>query len=426
MKEIFLPIATILLVSRAAGWGVARLSQPLVMGEMVAGILLGPSVLGCVAPKTEEWLFPKEFSSVLSALGQVGISLFVFLAGMEFGIERRRISRAAAIAAGGIILPFLLGGCLALFLPRDGSFFAPHLSRAVAVCFLGTALCVTAFPVLVRIVQECGLAGTDVGNLVVAAGAITDGIAWGMFAAVLGFESGNGWAMTIAAGGGLLFAVLVLTVGRVGLESLARRVRRTRRSAPVVFGLVLVSVMLASSLMERLGLHAVFGSFLLGLAMPRNLLTKELASKMDFLVGAFLVPIFFAYSGMNTRLDLVATPQGLAAAALLLLAASFGKGAGCWAVARWSGEERDAAWIVGSLMNARGLMELVFANMARERGMIGPELFSMLVLMTLVTTILASPLVEWARRRGLCRLDSLSRSGGSVRSPCGTSDPAEL
>ncbi len=396
------------------------------MGEMIAGVLLGPSVLGAAFPAAEEWLFPKSASTAFSSLGEVGISLFLFLVGIEFSLDRRRISRAAMIGLGGIVLPFLLGGAFALFLPRDGAFFAPQLAPASAALFLGTALSVTAFPVLVRIVQERGLAGTEVGSLVIAAGAMTDVVAWVLFAIVLGFDSGNWGTAGTALGGGVLYALLVLTLGRAALKAIAGTSDGRDGSREGVLGCIVATVMLASSLTDRLGLHAVFGSFLLGLAMPRNALTKDLAKKMDFLVGALLLPIFFAYSGMNTRLDLLHTPPALGTAGLLLLIASVGKGFGCWAAARRCGEERSTSWIVGSLMNARGVMELVFANMARERGMIGPELFSMLVLMTLVTTLLASPLVEWAHTLGKERSGTLGGRSRRSRSLCGERDEAEV
>ncbi len=391
---LFVQLAVILATCRGLGWLFARARQPLVVAEMVGGFLLGPSFLGWLAPSVQARLFPPESMRTLYALSQIGLALYMFSVGLEFRVDlvARWRRRAIGVSAAGIVAPFALAAVLAVALLRLGGFFADTIRPIHAVLFLGAAMSITAFPVLARIISERGIAGTTIGSLTLAAGAIDDAAAWIILAIVLGSFSGSATAGAIAAGGALAY-VLVLFAGvrrlLTPVAAAAERVDRMRTST-----LVTILCLLATGawFTDAIGIHSVFGAFMLGVVVPRGVLSRELRHSVEPLTIALLVPLFFVYSGLNTRLLLLDSAGMWLITLAVFGAACAAKGAACWAAARLSGAPPRHALAIGTLMNARGMVELVLANIGLERGLITPTLFVILVLMAIGTTLMAGPM----------------------------------
>jgi Kef-type K+ transport system membrane component KefB len=397
----FLQMFVILAVCRLVGLAARRIGQPQVVGEMVAGVLLGPSLFGLLAPDVQALIFPKDSLKVLFVVAQFGIGLYMFLVGVEFKTDlfRRRVGGALSVSLAGMLTPFVLGAALALWLVRMPGFFSEQATALEAMLFLAAAMSITAFPMLARIIYERGLTGTALGTLTLAAGSIDDAAAWCVLAIVLASFGGGAWVAVKAIAGGILYTVVVLTVGRRLLQPLETSVRRAGRLTPTGLAIVLMLFLLAGWVTDAIGIHAVFGGFLLGVAMPRGQLTQELTRQLEPFAVVFLLPMFFTFSGLNTRLDMVNNLQLLLIAAAVLLAACLGKGVACWGASRWNGEDHRTAMAVGTLMNARGLMELLILNIGLQYGIVQPALFSVMVLMAVVTTLMASPVFEWVYGR---------------------------
>src|SRR5436305_11007904 len=398
---VFLQIAVILGACRLVGRLVRPLGQPQVVAEMVTGVLLGPSLLGLLLPELHGRLFPKPTLTVIYSLAQIGLALYMFLVGLEFdlGLIRQRVRSAVAVSWAGILTPFLLGCGAAWLLADRFPLFAPGVKGWEAMLFMGAAMSITAFPMLARIIHERGLTGTALGTLALAAGCIDDAAAWCVLAVVLASFGGGAALAATTIAGGAAYALLVLTLGRRALRGLETHVQRAGGLTPTALAVVLMLFMLAGWLTDAIGLHTVFGCFLLGVAMPRGMLSRELRRQLEPFAVVFLLPMFFVFSGLNTRLGLGDDASLLAVAAAVLGAACLGKGVACWAAARWQGESQRTALAVGTLMNARGLMELIVVNIGLQHGLIRPALFSVLVLMAVVTTLMASPLFAWVYGR---------------------------
>jgi Kef-type K+ transport system membrane component KefB len=406
----FLQMSCILAACRLVGALSRRLGQPQVVGEMIAGVFLGPSLFGFLFPGLQEQLFPKESLKVLYVGAQLGVGLYMFLVGVEFNTDTflKRARSAASVSAAGMVAPFLLGAGLAAILHKVPGLFSEHATLFEAMLFLGAAMSITAFPMLARIIYERGLTGSSLGTLALAAGAIGDAGAWCVLAIVLASFGAGPIVAVKAIAGGIGYGVLVLTVGRKLLVRLGTATEQAGRLTPTLLATTLMLFMLAVWFTDGIGIHAVFGGFLLGIAMPRGLFAREIQRQLEPFTVVLLLPMFFTFSGLNTRLDLVNNFQMLGFAIAVLAAACLGKGGACWAAARWHGEDNRTALAIGALMNARGLMELIIINIGLQRGVIQPALFSIMVLMAIVTTLMASPIFEWvygrhARKAGVLR-----------------------
>jgi Kef-type K+ transport system membrane component KefB len=397
----FLQMAVILVACRVVGAMARRLGQPQVVGEMIAGVFLGPSLLGFLFPGFQHVVFPKDSLKVLYVGAQLGVGLYMFLVGVEFDIDtfRKRARSAASVSFAGMIAPFILGAVLAFGLVKVPALFSEKVTLLEAMLFMGASLSITAFPMLARIIYERGLTGTSLGTLALAAGAIGDAAAWCVLAIVLASFGAGSMVAVKAIGGGVLYALVVLTLGRKLLKRLGDATERAREITPGILGLTLMCFMLAVWVTDSIGIHAVFGGFLLGIAMPRGLFARQLQRLLEPFTVVFLLPMFFTFSGLNTRLDMVNNWQLLLIALAVIAAACLGKGGACWAAARLHGEDNRTALAVGTLMNARGLMELIIINIGLERGVIQPALFSIMVLMAIATTLMASPMFEWVYGR---------------------------
>ena len=403
----FLQMFFILAVCRVVGMAARRIGQPQVVGEMIAGVLMGPSLLGLFFPELQTHLFPKESLKFLYVGAQLGVGLYMFIVGVEFKTElfRSRVRSAAAVSISGMVAPFALGAGLAVWLIRMPGLFSAKATLFEAMLFLGAAMSITAFPMLARIIYERGLTGTSLGTLALAAGAIDDAAAWCVLAIVLGSFGAGPMVAVKAIGGGLAYGIVVLTLGRKLLIRLGDAAERAGKLTPTMLALILMLFTLGAWITDAIGIHAVFGGFLLGAAMPRGLFARELQRQLEPFSVVFLLPMFFTFSGLNTRLDMVNTGEMFLIAVVVLAAACIGKGAACWAAARLNGEDQRTSLAVGTLMNSRGLMELIILNIGLQKGIIQPALFAMMVLMAIATTLMASPIFEWvygreARRTG--------------------------
>jgi len=392
----FLQMFFILAVCRAVGWAARLIGQPQVVGEMIAGVLMGPSLFGLFLPEWQQKLFPPESLKVLFVGAQLGVGLYMFLVGVEFKTDlfRNHLRSAMGVSVWGMVVPFALGAGLAVGFVQVPGLFSEKARLFEASLFLGAAMAITAFPMLARIIYERGLTGTPLGALALAAGAIGDAGAWCVLAVVLATFGGGAAVAVKAIGGGVLYAVGVLTIGRKLLTRLGTATERAGKITPAILAVTLMLFALGAWAMDSVGIHAVFGGFLLGVAMPRGLFARELQKQLEPFAVVFLLPMFFTFSGLNTRLDMVNTWQMLLVAVVALAASCLGKGVACWAAARFHGEDNRTALAVGTLMNARGLMELIILNIGLQKGVILPGLFSVMVVMAVVTTLMATPLFE--------------------------------
>ncbi len=396
----FLQAFFILAVCRGVGILARRVGQPQVVGEMIAGVIMGPSVFGLLFPSWQQAIFPKDSLKILYVLAQFGVGLYMFLVGTEFKIDlfRSRARSAASVSVAGMVVPFILGGLLALWIRRVPGLFSEKATDFEAVLFLGAAMSITAFPMLARIIYERGITGTPLGTLALAAGAIDDATAWCVLAIVLASFGGGPMVAIQAIVGGLLYGLFTLTIGRKLLRRLGVIAERNAEISQALLGVTLMLLMLGSWTTDAIGIHSVFGGFILGVAMPRGFFAEELRKKLEPVAVVFLLPIF-TFSGLNTRLDTVNNFQLLLISAVVLFAAIAGKGAACWLAARLNGESNRTALAVGTLMNARGLMELIILNIGLQKGIIQPALFSIMVIMAIVTTLMASPVFELVYRK---------------------------
>ena len=393
----FLQLAVILAVCRGVGWLARWLGQPQVVAEMIAGVMLGPSLFGWLWPEAQAWLFPPASKGILYAVSQVGLVLYMFLIGLEFDIDliRNRWRSAASVSLSGILVPFVLGCGLGLLLLDNagGSFFAPSVVSWEAMFFVGAAMSITAFPMLARIIYERGLSNTSLGTLALAAGSIDDAAAWCVLALVLASFKSDPMIAIAAIGGGLVYALGMLSLGRRALNPLGARAEREKGVSSTLLAMTLSCVMLGAWFTDRIGIYAVFGAFIMGAAMPRGRFAHDVQQQIQPLTTTFLLPLFFVYSGLNTRITLVDSAWLWGIALAVLLVACLGKGVACWAAARLSGEDNRSALGIGTLMNARGLMELIILNIGLERGIITPLLFTVMVIMAIVTTVMTGPLL---------------------------------
>ena len=395
--HFFLQLGLILLACRVVGWfGRKFLAQPQVVGEMIAGVFLGPSLLGLAFPDLQAAIFPKETRNVLYTGAQLGVGLYMFLVGTTLQLNhfRSKARSAMGVSLAGIAAPFFIAFLITPLLLNVPGLFAAGISQTNATLFMGACIALTAFPMLARIINERGLADTSLGTLSLTAGAFDDACSWCVLAIVLAtFGAGPGVAV-LAIGGAVLYATFILLFGRRLLAPLGRIVERDGQMSLTVLGVTLALFCLSAFLMDAIGIHAIFGGFILGAVMPRGLFAAELKKKVEPLAVVMLLPMFFTYSGLNTRMDMVNSPALLLIALGVLAASIVAKGVACYAAARLCGEDNSTALGIGALMNSRGLMELIIINIGLQKGIIGPTLFSMLVLMAIVTTVMASPLFE--------------------------------
>lgn len=389
-------VAGILVTARLMGHLVGRIGQPRVVGEMLAGLMLGPSLLGWVAPGISQLLFPAASLGFVSALSQIGLVFFMFLVGLELDLTLLRgQGRAAVITShASIIAPFFLGACLALLLyPKLSD---DSVSFTAFALFFGAAMSVTAFPVLARMLTESGMLKTRLGCVTIAAAAVDDVTAWCILAVVIVVARTAEAAMSIPLmlAGTALFTVGMLTAVRWALRWFERLTERRETLSEDVVAIVVFFVLASAWTTERLGVHAVFGAFLAGVVMPRNeRLVRHLTERLHDLMVILFLPLFFAFTGLRTSVGLIEGELWLYCGVIIAVAV-LGKMGGSALAAHTAGMTWRESWAVGTLMNTRGLMELVVLNVGLDVEVISPALFAMMVLMALVTTFMTSPILS--------------------------------
>ncbi len=402
----FVQIAVILLVCRGVGIAARRLGQPQVVAEMIAGVCLGPSVFGAI-PWLMEWqhaLFPwdptqqtRDTQSYLFPASQLGLALYMFIVGMEFRIDivREHWRSSVAVSLAGMIAPFVLGALLGWAFFYYTELFPKQTTLTEATLFLGASLCITAFPMLARIIHFKGLAGTTMGTVAIGAGAIDDATAWCLLALVLAsFDGAPATAITNILGGAA-FVTIACFIIRPVFARLSHRMLVNETLSETGLAICLGWMALGAFITDAIGLHAVFGAFVAGAIIPRGIVTRDSIARIQPLTVVLLLPLFFTYSGLNTRIGLLDSLGLWLISLSVLLAAILGKGIACWLAARSTGIPNREALGIGVLMNARGLMELIIINIGLQRGIISPQLFAMLVIMAIVTTLMASPIFDW-------------------------------
>jgi K+:H+ antiporter len=406
-KLLIAQIATILIVARLMGWLFRKLHQPAVIGEMVAGILLGPSLFGWVAPAVSITLFPPESLGSLNSLSQIGLLLFMFLVGLELDLKQlREMGRTAIITSQvSIIAPFVLGFLLALYLyPRVSDL---NVSFTGFALFMSIAMSVTAFPVLARILTERNLLRTRVGALAITCAAVNDVTAWLILAGIIVIVRSSGLSlplwMTLVGLGAFVLAMLMIV--KPALQRLTALYERQGSLTHNSLALILLVLLASGWVTESLGVHALFGAFLAGVVMPRHHgLSAELWQKLEALTVTLLLPLYFAFTGLRSSFLLIVGANMLFYCALIIALAIIGKLGGSLVAARINGMSWRESAAVGVLMNTRGLVELIILNIGLDLGILSPALFSIMVLMALVTTFMTSPLLSWIYPERLARM----------------------
>jgi Kef-type K+ transport system membrane component KefB len=397
LGHLFLQLGVILAACRVCGAAMRLVGQPAIIGEMVAGILLGPSLLGAIAPGLSALLFPAASKPVLFDIAQLGLALYMFVVGLEFRIDllKSRLKSAAAISISGMVAPFLLGAGISLWLVGLGGFYPEGVSSNMAAVFTGAAMCVTAFPMLARIIKERGLSGTPAGTLALTCGSVDDVAAWILLAGVVGAASGNSLLIVGTVSG----AAAYLGLCRIVLPRLFRKDPESLTALSQGLGLLLVLLVAGAWFTDQIRLYAVFGAFILGVFVPRGRLSTYAIEKITPLTVLLLLPVFFTYSGLNTRIDLLDSGRDWIVAAVVILAAVAGKMGACYAASRLCGESHNDSLAVASLMNARGLMELIMLNIGLQAGILTERLFAVMVIMAVATTLMTAPFFEMSRRQ---------------------------
>lgn len=393
--HVLLALALVIAAARTLGAAFRWIQQPPVVGEMIAGILLGPSLLGRMAPSFAAYILPQSIAPLLNVISQFGVILYMFLVGLELDVAslRDRARSTITISHASIVAPFLLGASLALllypFLSNSGvSFTAFSL-------FLGVSMSVTAFPVLARILTDRGIHKTKMGVLTLACAAIDDVTAWCLLAFVVSITSHAGGATRTLLMALVYIAVMLLLIRPVVIRA-TKWMDSKGRITQGILATVLLGILFSSLATESIGIHSIFGAFVLGAIIPhRSKLARELTAKLEDFVIVFLLPAFFAFTGLRTQIGLVNGPRNWIFCILIILIASIGKFGGSALAARLNGFSwRDSSFL-GILMNTRGLMELIVLNIGLELGVISPTLFAMLVLMALATTLATTPVLHF-------------------------------
>ncbi len=399
LLHVLIALVVVIVVARALGSLFKYLEQPPVVGEILAGILLGPSLLGRVAPAISGFLLPKTVAPFLGILSQVGVILYMFLVGVELdpGLLRKRGHSTVAISHASIIAPFLLGSVLSLFLYTRMS--TQDVPFTVFSLFMGVSMSVTAFPVLARILTDRKIHTTRMGVITLTCAAVDDVTAWCLLAFVVSVVQARMSGALFTAGLTIGYIAFMAFVIRPGMVRLTRLYGSRGRLTQGVMALVFVALLLSSLATDLIGIHAVFGAFALGAVIPHDSgLARELTDRLEDLVVVLLLPAFFAFTGMRTQIGLVSGLENWLICGLIVLVASVGKFGGSMIAARLTGLGwRDSA-ALGVLMNTRGLMELIVLNIGLELKVISPTLFAMLVFMAVVTTFATTPILHLITR----------------------------
>lgn len=396
--RFFLAAVVILLTCRLVVMAARKIGQPPVVGEMIAGVLLGPSLLGLVLPGVQDALFPDAIRPMLYVVSHIGLVAFMFEVGHQFASHKvHGLGRpASATSLAGVTAPLLLGVVLILVTQGHVDVLKDGVPVGVSALFVGVALAITAFPMLARIISERNLTGTRHGSLSLAAGALDDGVAWILLALTIGLATGDPSKIIVTAGGSVLFVGVLWFVGRPTLAWMLNRPAITTEHLMLATAVVLFA---AAWWTDLIGLYSVFGGFCVGFVFPRGERAERVVTSISSVTKVVFLPLFFAYSGLNTSFGLLFSVPLILLTLGAVAVAVIGKYTACWAAARLTGEDKFVATRVGVLMNARGLMQLIALNVGLQVGIVTQALFSVLVLVAIVTTMMTAPWLSWLDRR---------------------------
>ena len=412
LLHVLLALVVVIATARAMGYVFRIANQPPVVGEILAGIVLGPSLLGRLLPGAEGYLFPAMVGPYLNIIAQVGVILYMFLVGLELdpALLRNRGHSTVAISHASIVAPFLLGATIALYL-------YPHLSTSDVpfTCFslfLGVSMSVTAFPVLARILTDRGIHKTRMGAIALTCAAVDDVTAWCMLAFVVSVARAEAAGAVATIAMALGFIALMILVIRPTMARLSLVYGNRGRLTQGVMASIFIALLISASATELIGIHAVFGAFALGAVIPHDSgMARELTDRLEDIVIVLLLPAFFAYTGLRTQIGLVSGGEQWMMCALIVAVASLGKFGGSAIAARLTGLDWRDSSALGVLMNTRGLMELIVLNIGLEMNVISPTLFAMLVIMALVTTFSTTPILHLITRRTGAKIEPLPELG---------------
>ena len=399
LMHVLLALTVVIITARAMGALFAFLGQPAVVGEVLAGIFLGPSVLGRISPEIAAYLLPPSVAPFLGVLAQVGVVIYMFLVGLELDFKQIRASGHSTIiiSHASIVAPFVLGSGLALLLyPRLATSDVPF---TVFALFSGVSMAVTAFPVLARILTERGAHKSRLGVMALTCAAVDDVTAWCLLALVVGVAGTRMGGGLLTVGLSVVYIAGMIAVVRPGILKLVALQERRGDMGKGVLAIVFVGMLLSALATEYIGIHAIFGAFVLGAVVPHDSrVARELGAKLGDVVVVLLLPAFFAYTGLRTKVSLVSGSTEWALCALITIVACMGKFGGSSIAARLSGMRWNESAAIGILMNTRGLMELVVLNIGLDLRVISPTLFAMLVIMAVVTTMATTPVLHLLSR----------------------------
>lgn len=398
LLRVVLQLIVIIAAARLGGWLLSRFGQPQVVGEIVSGLLLGPSLLGRLNPEVFRQVFPEDTADVCLVMGQIGLIFLLFIVGLEFDFAHLKTigKTAAGVAISGIVLPFAMGAGLALMIHSQ---IAAEYSRPGFVLFMATAMSITSIPVLGRIMMEFGITRTPLGVLTISAAAVDDALGWillaGISAAVQGsFAFGP---VLLMLGATTIFVLLTFFVIRPLLCRWSRRVleQNAGQLPPGAFTILLLAVLATAAATSLIGVFSIFGPFVLGASLcDQTELQKAFRHRVEQFITAFFLPIFFTYTGLRTNINTLDSPFLWAMCGLLILVAVAGKMIGCGLAARLGGMNWCDSAGVAVMMNTRGLMGLIAVNIGRDLGVIPDTVFCMMVLMAIVTTIMTAPILR--------------------------------
>ena len=395
VAAFFLAAAIVLIVCRIFGWVAVKVGQPYVMGEVIAGICLGPSVFGAISANAQAWAFPTDILPAFGVVANLGLIFYMFLVGLEVdrGQLKGKAAQAAAISNASVAVPMLLGIAVALPLYK---LVGPDKKFVSFALFMGVAMSITAFPVLARILSERRMLNRPVGALTIACAAIDDVTAWFLIALAITISvSGTLGDVLKTIGEAVAFTLLMVFVVRRILARMAVAYDQVGRIPPVWFAAIIVGVLLSAFITETINIAFIFGAFIMGMIMPRHSrMNEEITRRIEDFVVTLLLPLFFAYTGLRLNVGLLDRPELWLLTLLLIAIAIVGKLAGAAIAARVAGYDWKASAVIGSLMNTRGLTELIVLNLALDVGAISNALFAMLVVMAVITTLMAGPLLK--------------------------------
>lgn len=410
LSILLIQIIAVLLMVRLFGFLFKHIGQPGVIGEIVAGIVLGPSVLGYFFPDVFQALFPPESLTNLELLSQVGLVLFMFVIGMEldFSVLKNKINETLVISHAGILVPFFLGIVASYWIYEE--YAAAQTAFLPFALFIGISMSITAFPVLARIIQERNMTKTSLGTLAIASAANDDVTAWCLLAVVIAIAKAGTFASALyAIGLTALYIIIMFMVVRPFLKKVGEVYANQEVINKTFVALILLILIISSTLTEIIGIHALFGAFMAGVVMPPSIgFRKVMMEKVEDITLVFFLPLFFAFTGLRTEIGLINSPALWGVCLLLITVAVAGKLGGCAVAARLVGESWKDSFTIGTLMNTRGLMELVALNIGYEMGVLPPSIFVILVIMALVTTFMTTPLLHLVERVFARREERLS------------------